>query len=75
MIHCQGDDQVPYTISVKTLQAFIRNGARDASLITLDTFERDDKKWSHNKCFFPSLSWATNWFTSVEENERMKGKK
>jgi hypothetical protein len=75
LIHCQGDDQVPYTISVRTLQSFIRNGARDTSLITLDNFERDDKKWSHNKCFFSSMLWTTNWFTSVEENERMKGKK
>ena len=75
LMHCQGDDQIPYAISVRTLQSFIRNGARDASLITLDNFERDDKKWSHHKCFFPSLLWATNWFTSVEENERMKGKR
>ena len=74
-IHCQGDDQVPYTISVRTLQSFIRNGSKDASLITLDDFERDDKKWSHNKCFYPAMFWTTSWFTSVEENERMKEKK
>ncbi len=75
LMHCQGDDQVPYTISVKTLQSFIRNGASDVSLITLDDTERDDKKWSHNKCFFPSLFWTASWFNSVEENERMKGKR
>lgn len=75
LMHCQGDDQVPYTISVKTLQSFMRNGASDVSLITLDNIERDDKKWSHNKCFAPSMFWVTNWFNSVDENERLKGKR
>ena len=75
LMHCQGDDQVPYTISVKTLQSFSRNGVSDASLITLDNTEKDDKKWSHNKCFAPSMFWATNWFNSVDENERLKGKR
>ncbi len=68
LIHCQGDDQVPYSISERTLQSLIHNRARDVSLITLDSFEKNDTKWSHNRCFIPSLSWATYWFNSVEEN-------
>jgi len=74
LVHCQGDDQVPYTISTITQQAFIRNNAKDTRLITPDSFERDDKKWGHNQCFIPAMIWTTEWFTSVEENGRMRGR-
>lgn len=74
LVHCQGDDQVPYTISTITQQAFIRNNAKDTRLITPDSFERDDKKWGHNQCFIPAMIWTTKWLTSVEENERMRGR-
>ena len=75
LVHCQGDDQVPYTISVNTLKSFTKNGARDVSLITPDNLEKDSEKWSHNRCFIPSMMWSANWFNSVEENKKIKEKR
>lgn len=72
LIHCQGDDQVPYTISKRTLNAMKRNGSKNVSLITPDLLEKADKKWDHGKCFMPSMQYVAEWFVQVRENQKKK---
>jgi dienelactone hydrolase len=68
LVHCKGDDQVPYTISLRTLQSFLRHNAKDVRLITLDNLEKDDKKWNHLQCFMPGMFWVADWFKTIQEN-------
>ena len=68
IVHCQGDDQVAYTIAQNTYNKMISNGAIDLELITPDTQEAENKKWNHNECYFPSLKLATLWFVEMRDN-------
>jgi len=68
IVHCQGDDQVAYTIAKNTYNKMISNGATNADLITPDAQEAENKKWNHNECYFPSLKLATLWFVEMRDN-------
>jgi len=69
LIHCKGDDQVPYTISKRTLNAMKQRGKHNISLVTPDLLEKNSEKWGHIKCFMPSLEYVTNWFIEVRDNQ------
>ncbi len=71
LIHCQGDDQVPYTISVNTQKSINRYKKRSNAvmLITPDAQQKPDKKWGHNACFLPSIVYVSNWFMEISENQ------
>ena len=74
LVHCKGDDQVPYTISLRALQSFLRHNTKDVRLITLDNTEKDDKKWNHLQCFMPGMFWVTDWFKTTQENIELRKK-
>jgi len=66
-VHCQGDDQVAYTIAQNTYNKMINNGATDVELITPDREEAENTKWNHSECYFPSLKLATLWFVEMRD--------
>jgi len=67
IVHCQGDDQVAYTIAQNTYNKMINNGATDVELITPDREEAENKKWNHSECYFPSLKLTTLWFVEMRD--------
>jgi len=64
-IHCQGDDQVPYSISKNSYKRMVENGAENVTLISPD--ETEKKKWDHQKCFYPAVRLATSWFAEMRD--------
>ncbi len=66
LVHCQGDDQVPYTIAQQTYANLAGNGANDILLISPDS--EAGQTWSHIECYYPSLQFVAQWF--VQERDK-----
>jgi predicted esterase len=67
LVHCKGDDQVPYRIAEETYQHFVNNGANDIEFITPDS--ELVNSWNHVECYYPALEFVTEWF--VEQRDRI----
>lgn len=66
LVHCQGDDQVPYVIAEQTHTNFLENGVNDIALITPD--QEANQQWDHGQCYYPALEFVAKWF--VEERDK-----
>lgn len=62
MYHCEGDEIVPYEISVQTLHAFRDRGAA-VDLLTPDN--HPSLSFNHDECAQPALLGAREWFLSL----------
>jgi len=66
LIHCQGDDTIPFAISENALVNLSDGGAVDISLSVPD--ESMNKKLTHRECFYPALEEAVDWF--IEQRDK-----
>ena len=64
MFHCEGDEIVPYEISVQTWQAFRDRGAQ-VDLLTPDN--HPGLSFNHDDCAQPALLGAREWFLMLKE--------
>jgi len=62
LVHCKGDDQVPYTIAKNTYNTMKEKGA-DIELVTPD---KDSNGYGHTECAFPALSNIAYWFYKLD---------
>jgi len=67
IVHCQGDDEVPYAIAKNTYEKMLENGAEDVELVTPDIDEPNDKKWDHGECGFPATANTAFWFVEMRD--------
>jgi pimeloyl-ACP methyl ester carboxylesterase len=67
IVHCQGDDQVPYAIAQKTYETMLNNGAVEVELITPDENEPLNKKWNHEECGFSATVHTAFWFVEMRD--------
>ena len=67
LVHCEGDDKVPYTISQNTYHEMLENGAENVTLITPDHKQAKDDKWGHGECFLPAIKSVALWFIEMRD--------
>ena len=67
IVHCEGDDEVPYAIAKNTYETMLSNGTKNLELITPDANEPKDKKWSHGECSFPATVHTVLWFVEMRD--------
>jgi len=63
LIHCRGDDVIPYAVAQSTLAKMQKHGARNVDLITADT---KAKPLPHLKCSLYAYLKASEWFEEQE---------
>ncbi len=67
LIHCQGDDVIPYGISQATMQTMQSLGASDVALIPVEATLGLDYNISHGECGLPAYQIVTKLFASTRE--------
>ena len=67
LVHCKGDDQVPYAISQNTHRQMRENGANDIKLIAPDAEQGGGKKWNHLECYYPAIKSVALWFVEMRD--------
>jgi len=64
IVHCKGDDQVPYTIAENTYNSMKDKGA-DIELVVPD---KDGDGYGHVDCIIPALNNVGNWFDTLDSS-------
>jgi len=71
LVHCQGDDVIPFAIAQLAADTMIRAGAVDVSIVPVEaTLTGDDTvQWGHGACALPAYQVAAGLF--VEARQRL----
>ncbi len=67
LVHCQGDDVIPYAISQLTLATMTEMGAPDVQLVPVETTLGLGTQLGHGACGSPAYSVATKMFATARK--------
>jgi hypothetical protein len=67
LVHCEGDDVIPYAISQLTEGTMKAMGAADVQIIPVETALGLDIKLGHGTCGSPAYGVATKMFAAVRK--------
>jgi len=67
LVHCEGDDVIPYAISQLTEGTMKAMGASDVQLIPVEAILGLDSKLGHGACASPAYGVATKIFATVRK--------
>ena len=69
LLHCQGDDVIPYAISQITEASMQKMGARDVKLIPIEKELRLDHNMTHGECGEYAYKLAVRIFSKIREEK------
>jgi len=68
LLHCEGDDIIPYSISKLTEKKMIMAGTKDISLIPIESTLGINKKMGHISCAIFAYGLTAKMFSTVRKN-------
>jgi len=68
LLHCEGDDIIPYAISELTEKKMIMAGATDISLVPIESTLGINKKMGHISCAVFAYGLTAQMFSTVRKN-------
>jgi dienelactone hydrolase len=69
LVHCEGDDQVPYAISKQTATYMYKEKGARVDTLRPDRESASQKPMGHIDCFYPSLEITAYFFAGMRDEQ------